>query len=234
MCTLLAETVALGKKDKAAQLAFREKIGLCAIVLGIMAFVGFLTFGFTQTVCPRPPLNFRINQINSGYVIIHGWAYLLASWNDHPAIPGVSSDPTNPVYPPVNAGGLDASFLFQYSTDCSNVLTSKTSSTGSSNVFFPCQMFDPRDSNSVPDSSTYSNHTACHQSAAARAYFESMRKYGVPNNNGGFDKAGRVYYDWDDVEKAPHLAVYNRYWWAQDHMTHTKQKLTDTVPLAKS
>lgn len=187
-------------------------MGLVAVVLCIMAAVGFLTFGFTQTVCSRPPLSFRVETINNGYVIIHGWAYMLASWNDHPAIPDVTSTPTNPIYPPINAGGLDASFLFQHDTlqQCANVLTPK-SDAATDGIYFPCQLFDPKDRNSVPDAATFSNQTACHKSPTAREYFAFMMKHGVPNSKGGFDKAGRVYYDWQDVINTPHLAVFNRY-----------------------
>ncbi|KAI8147365.1 chitin synthase-domain-containing protein [Fennellomyces sp. T-0311] len=202
---------AFGKKDKAAQYAFREKIGLVGVVLAIMAFVGFLTFGFTQTVCPRPPLSFRVEQINDGYVIIHGWAYMLASWNNHPVIPELTDEPTNPVYPPIGAGGKDASFLFQSDDHgaCTNVITQKIMGQPNDGIYFPCQLFDPLNRNDLPSSSTFSNQTACHKSQQAKDYFKSMQEFGVPNSNGGYDKAGRVYYDWEDVLGSANLAVYN-------------------------
>ncbi|KAI9496149.1 chitin synthase-domain-containing protein [Zychaea mexicana] len=179
-----------------------------------MAFVGFLTFGFTQTVCPRPPLSFRVNKINSGYVIVHGWAYMLASWNDHPIIAELTDEPTNPVYPPIDAGGKDASFLFQSDEQgvCTNVFTPKISGQPqqTDGIYFPCQLFDPMTTNvNVPSSSSYTNQTGCHKSQKARDAFKSMQEYGVPNGKGGYDKAGRVYYDWEDIAGSTNLAVYN-------------------------
>ncbi|KAI8084634.1 chitin synthase [Halteromyces radiatus] len=207
-----------GKKDHAAQYAFREKIGLVSVILYIMAFVGFLTFGFTQAVCPRPSLSFRMDQLNDGYVVIHGQAYLLASWNDHPPIPYLSSENLNPVYPPINAGGKDASFLFQNmnSSSCANVIVPKMANAklGSQSLptFFPCRMFNTHPQGNamdVPDPATYSNHTGCHLTSKAKSDFESMRTLGVPTSQGTLDKAGRVYYGWREVNSTNHLAVFN-------------------------
>ncbi|KAL0089715.1 chitin synthase [Phycomyces blakesleeanus] len=182
-----------------------------------MGFVGFLTFGFTQVVCPRPPMSYRIDSISQGYVVIHGWAYFLASWNDHPPIPDLGTDPMNPIYPPVNANGMDASFLFQMQNNnkfCANIITAKSNMVvgqdSSVPTYFPCRLFDPH-SLEVPDSNTYSNHSGCHLSPNARSLFRDMRTYGVPSNNGKFDKAGRVYYDWKEVNTTTHLSVYNSY-----------------------
>ena len=40
-----------GFDSKAKRRAWREKMGLLSLILYIMAFVGFVTFGFTQAVC---------------------------------------------------------------------------------------------------------------------------------------------------------------------------------------
>ncbi|KAI8643796.1 chitin synthase-domain-containing protein [Parasitella parasitica] len=178
-----------------------------------MAFVGFLTFGFTQVVCPRPPLSYRVETINNGYVVIHGWAYLLASWNDHPPIAGVSDKATNVIYDPINAGGKDASFLFQnINQNCASIITPKSSGAhvgqGDTPSYFPCQLIEH---NQFPSSLLYSNQSACHLKPTSRGVFESMRDKGVLNENGKYDKAGRVYYDWNDVNTTAHLAVYNSY-----------------------
>jgi chitin synthase len=195
-------------------MAFREKMGLVTIILGIMAFVGFLTFGFTQVVCPRPPLSFRVESINNGYVVIHGWAYLLASWNEHPAIPGVTDKPTNVIYEPINAGGKDASFLFQnINQNCASIILPKASGAvigkGDTPSYFPCQLIGHN--TSPPSASIYSaNQSACHLSLSSRNTFETMKTNGILNQNGNYDKAGRIYYDWNDVNSTTHLAVYNR------------------------
>lgn len=176
-----------------------------------MGFVGFLTFGFTQAVCPTPPLSVQGGQVSQGYLIIQGWAYLLSDWNGHPAIQGLTNDSTNIMYPPVNAGGLDASFLFQDGQSaCSGVLTSKKPSSASS-IYFPCQLFNPNDTSTYPDPSTFSNQTQCHMSSTARNMYTSFRDNGVPKKSGGYDKAARVYYDWADINSTSHLTVYNGY-----------------------
>lgn len=195
-------------------MAFREKIGLVTIIIGIMAFVGFLTFGFTQVVCPRPPLSFRVETINSGYVVIHGWAYLLASWNQHPVIPGTSDKPTNVIYEPIHAGGKDASFLFQnINQQCSSIFLPKATGAvigkGETPSYFPCQLID--NTISPPSASTYSNQSACHLNPSTRTTFESWKTNGILNSNGNYDKSGRVYYDWNDVNSTTHLAVFNGY-----------------------
>jgi chitin synthase len=76
-----------------------------------MGAVGFLTFGFTEAVCPTPPLSFHVADLNKGYISIDGWAYMLASWSDHPPIPGVTSTHSNIMYEPISAGGMDATFF---------------------------------------------------------------------------------------------------------------------------
>jgi chitin synthase len=38
-----------------------------------------------------------------------------------------------------------------------------------------------------------------------------MREIGVRNSEGVYEKAGRIYYGWEDVNRTSHLAVYNGY-----------------------
>lgn len=160
-----------------------------------MGCVGFLTFGFTQSVCPTPPLSVRGGQVSPGYLIIDGWAYMLASW-DHPVIGNV-------LYPPTNAGGMDATFLFQsVQADCASVFTSDQQ------IYFPCQLFNPN-STIPPDVSQFDNRTSCHLSSAARNMYTSFRDSGVPNTKEGLDKAARVYYNWNDITVESLLTVYN-------------------------
>ena len=87
-------------------------MGLISVILCIMAFVGFLTFGFTQTVCGTPPVRLRVNHVDTGFLILHGEAYDL-SQSHHPAAYGIPLD-ANVLYDlPVKHGGQDGSFLFQ-------------------------------------------------------------------------------------------------------------------------
>ncbi|KAL0137609.1 glycosyltransferase family 2 protein [Mucor lusitanicus] len=192
-----------GIPDGPAQMAWREKIGLVSFILFIMGCVGFLTFGFTQAVCPIPPLSVRGGQVSPGYLIISGWAYMLAEW-EHPA--GPTNESTNILYPPVNAGGMDATFLFQTSQpECASVFTPIQ---GDQQIYFPCQLFNPN-ATTPPDPSQFMNRTACHLNANARNVYSSFQSQGIPKSAGGFDKAARVYYDWNDVTAENALSVYN-------------------------
>lgn len=170
-----------------------------------MGCVGFLTFGFTQAVCPIPPLSVRGGQVSPGYLIINGWAYMLADWS-HPV--GITNETTNILYPPVNAGGMDASFLFQQQiTDCTSVFIPKSGD--QQQIYFPCQLFNPN-STIPPDPNQFLNRTSCHLSANAHSLYNSFKTVGVPKSKGnGFDKAARVYYDWQDITAENLLTVYN-------------------------
>ncbi|RUS15398.1 putative Csh5-chitin synthase 5 [Endogone sp. FLAS-F59071] len=197
-----------------AQRAFREKMGLVAIILLICGAVGFLTFGFTQAVCPPPPLHFRTGTIDDGYLIINGYAYLLADWTGHPPIPGLTNTTTNILYPPINAGGLDASFLFQkVNQHCLNIITPKPGVSINQNgnqvpTYFPCKLFNPNHT-IAPDPNTYMNYTECHLSQTARDAYYKLETKGILNNKGKYDKGAQVYYDWDDVNSKSDLVVYN-------------------------
>ncbi|CAO3647059.1 unnamed protein product [Cunninghamella echinulata] len=194
-----------------AQLAWREKIGLLSFILVIMGFVGFLTFGFTQAVCPTPPLSVEGGKVNAGYLIINGWAYLLTDWNQHPAAPPTIDANSNLLYPPINAGGLDASFLFQTkSPSCQEILSPITtsSSTNIPQVYFPCRLFNPNQT-VAPDPSTFTNSSGCHLSPSARSMYQSFLDHGVPNKKGNLEKAARVYYNWDSIKTSNQLFVYN-------------------------
>ncbi|ORZ25521.1 chitin synthase-domain-containing protein [Absidia repens] len=174
-----------------------------------MAFVGALTFGFTQAVCPTPPLSVEGGQVNNGYLIINGWAYLLADWDGHPAAPNINAS-SNILYPPLNAGGYDASFLFQdksLAPSCSNVLTPKDPS-NVPEIYFPCRLFNPNQT-VAPDPSTFTNTSGCHLSSTARTMYHQFLDNGVPNNKGSLTKAARVYFSWQNVSESSQLVAYN-------------------------
>src|SRR6185312_14931367 len=93
------------------QRAWREKMGLITIILSICGAVGFITFGFTETVCRSPPARIQGGEATSGSVIVNGFAINFDEIGfQHPGFDGYP--PSNPAYPPINAGGKDASFLF--------------------------------------------------------------------------------------------------------------------------
>lgn len=102
-----------GMKQREQQRAWREKMGLIGFIMTIMLFVGFLTFGFTETVCPAGgPTTLRVNHVGDSYMIFHGAAYDL-SRSHHPLARGIPSG-ANVLYDlAVPEGGKDGSFLFQ-------------------------------------------------------------------------------------------------------------------------
>lgn len=191
-----------GMKKRDRQMAWREKIGLISIILYIAALVAFLTFGFTQTVCDNSIIRIKNDMINEGYLIIHGRAYEL-TLSKHPAAYGVPEN-SNVLYPPVNAGGKDASFLFQNVNDnCLNVLTPTSNSSiptdGNKLAYYmPCKVISP-DGSSKPNFTTeYYEGWACHTSSVARDAYWNLKV------------SGEVFYTWDEVlHSSRNLVVFN-------------------------
>ncbi|GES64887.1 chitin synthase D [Aspergillus terreus] len=193
-----------GMPQKAQRSAWREKIGLISIILLIAAFVGFLTFGFTATVCGTPPVRLKINQVSSGYMIFHGKAYDL-SRSSHPAAVGIPSG-SNVLYDlPHKYGGQDGSFFFQQVNGaCKNLITLAegsdvpTNSDGDLAWYFPCTAFN-QDGSSVPNlTEPYYPGWGCHTSGSARKAFYSLAG------------SGDVYFTWEDTRnKSRNLAVYS-------------------------
>lgn len=194
-----------GKKQKMQQRAWREKMGLLSIILLICTFVGFLTFGFTQVVCPNGgPERLRVNKVDKGYMIFHGKAYDLVN-SEHPAARGITAggnvlwDMSEP------HGGQDGSFLFQnVNGACKGLITLANNSDVPTNDdgdlawYFPCNTFN-QDGSSEPNKTIpYYLGYACHTQKQARTDF-----YGLRNS-------GDVYFTWDDVKNTTrNLMVYN-------------------------
>jgi len=203
-----------GMTTKAQQRAWREKMGLISLILFIMGVVGFLTFGFTQVVCGKPPLRLRINEVTGGYMIFHGSAYDL-SGSRHIAAEGIpkiltangESINANVLFDlPEKHAGQDGSFLFQnVNGKCKGLITAAkgsdvpTDSSGNLAWYFPCTTFNQ-------DGSTAPNKTipfylgyACHTSRPARDIF-----YGYLHG------AADVYFTWDDIKNSSrNLVVYS-------------------------
>ncbi|OGM50705.1 chitin synthase D [Aspergillus bombycis] len=193
-----------GMPQKAQRSAWREKIGLISIILLIGAFVGFLTFGFTATVCGTPPVRLKVNHVTKGYMIFHGKAYDLSK-SKHPAAAGIPGS-SNVLYDlPDKYGGQDGSFFFQQVNGaCKGLITLAdgsdvpTNSNGDLAWYFPCTAFN-QDGSSEPNyTEPYYNGWACHTSGKARKSFY------------GLGSSGDVYYTWDDTKnKSRNLAVYS-------------------------
>lgn len=193
-----------GMPNKEQRRAWREKMGLIGIILLICTFVGFLTFGFTQTVCGSPPVRLKVNQVDRGYMIFHGQAYDLSE-SKHPAAVGIPGG-SNVLYDlPHKFGGQDGSFLFQnVNGACKGLITLApgsdvpTNSKGDLAWYFPCHAFN-QDGSSEPNLTIpYYLGYACHLSGEARNSFYNLRS------------SGDVYFTWDDLKnKSRNLMVYS-------------------------
>ncbi|KAF2281304.1 chitin synthase 4 [Westerdykella ornata] len=186
-----------GKVQKAQQRAWREKMGLCSIILMICAAVGYLTFGFTQTVCPSGgAARLQVNKVDRGFLIVHGKAYDL-SRSEHPPARGIQENANVLFDLPEKNGGKDASFLFQnVNGACKGLITPApgssvvTNSNGDMAWYFPCRLFN-QDGSTQPNMTFLGyNGFQCHTSARARREF-----YGLRNT-------GEVYFTWDDVRNS--------------------------------
>ncbi|KAJ3504799.1 hypothetical protein NLJ89_g7748 [Agrocybe chaxingu] len=196
-----------GIRSPEQQRAWREKMGLVGIILILMAGVGFLTFGFTISVCGKPPNRFHGGAIGdqfigNGSVVIHGYDYNFTEFR-HPRTSSVFNGTTNPLFTGGwNLAGNDASFLFQkVNQNCLGLITRASSSsiTGSGSFldwYFPCNIFSQYGNTGV-NITNYEASTTCHTSANARAQLETVQIL------------GQVYYTWDDVKSSSrNLAVY--------------------------
>ncbi|KAK1920857.1 chitin synthase 3 [Papiliotrema laurentii] len=189
-----------GKRTPEAQRAWREKIGIVSIVASLMAIVGFLTFGFTQTVCGNQKLRIKGGEANNGSLVINGYDYDLAAWKHPEALP-MFNGTTSPLYMDEwMAGGKDASFLFQnVNLHCKGVITAARGSgitTQGDNLgwYFPCNLRDQNGTSAI-NKTGYSEDTNCH--LGARSQFAAY----VPT--------AQIYYTWDMVKNPDrNLAVY--------------------------
>ncbi|GAA6050913.1 hypothetical protein JCM3770_002533 [Rhodotorula araucariae] len=190
-----------GFTTKDRQSAWREKIGLLSIIAICMALVGFLTFGFTQSVCGTPSLRYRAGNIDTGSMIFHGYNYDMDGFR-HPAAAGISEG-SNPLYDVFDAGGKDGSFLFQkVNQKCLGIIT-PASGTGITHKgdemgwYFPCNLYNQWGT-SVRNLTDYAEGTMCHTQGDARVQFSELKAL------------GRVYFPWNDLKNSSrNLAVYD-------------------------
>lgn len=127
--------------------AWREKMGMLGIIAILMGGVGFLTFGFTQAVCGKPPLRYRAGSVEGGMMIYHGKAYDMDKFQ-HVGAPGIAAG-DNPLYDLFAAGGKDGSFLFQnVNQNCKGIVTAaqgtgiKVDADGNLGWYFPCNLYN--------------------------------------------------------------------------------------------
>ena len=162
-------------------------MGLIGIIMALMAVVGFITFGFTETVCGTPPNRYHSGEIENSSVIIHGYDYDFSKF-EHPAV-GNFNGKSNPLFEGGwNAAAADLSFLFQNTNgSCSNYITkTNTSTIQYDDWYFPCNVYNQYGTTPV-NSTNYGSNTTCHISSTARSQLASMTPM------------GQVYYSWDDL-----------------------------------
>jgi chitin synthase len=199
-----------GMKSKAQKRAWREKMGLCSIILLIMGIVGFLTFGFNQAVCGTATTRLHINEVGTGYMIFHGTAYDLSN-SGHPPAEGIpllaDGSLSNVLYDlPEKHGGQDGSFLFQnVNGKCKNMITLAsgsdvpTDSSADLAWYFPCTTFNQDGSSKVNTTVDYYLGYACHTSQTARDAFYI-----------GLHGTADVFYTWNDIKNSSrNLIVYS-------------------------
>ena len=166
-------------------------MGLLSIIISLMAGVGFLTFGFTETVCGQPPNRFQSGHIQNASVIIRGYDYNFSNFK-HPA-GGPFDGNANPLFEGNwNVAGADISFMFQnVNQNCRNFINKAANSTitgDHTNLdwYFPCNVYN-QFGTSPANFTGYDSSTSCHTSSKARSQLSSIKPL------------GQVYYTWDDV-----------------------------------
>ncbi|KAJ6576589.1 glycosyltransferase family 2 protein [Mycena vulgaris] len=198
---------ACGLRSPEQQRAWREKIGLVALIMLAMAGVGFFTFGFTEAVCGTPSNTYHGGAIGTDYigtssVVINGYDYDFSTFK-HPASGTAFNGSTNPLYDDAwDLGGNDASFLFQkVNQNCLGLVTKASASNITSDGealdwYFPCNVRSQYGTTS-PNTTGYASSTNCHTSSTARSDLSAL----TPQ--------GRVYFTWSDVRNTSrNLAVY--------------------------
>lgn len=176
-------------------------MGLLGIIMCAMTFVGFITFGFTQSVCGKPPLRYRTGAMEGGMMIYHGYNYDFDNFS-HPAANGIEGG-SNPLYDEFAAGGKDGSFLFQtVNENCLDIITPADGSGIPSDGnrlgwYFPCNLYDQYGTSSV-NLTGYAEGAMCHTQTDARTEFAALKPL------------GQVYFEWSDLKNSSrNLGVYD-------------------------
>lgn len=192
-----------GLKTKDRQYAWREKMGLISIILVVGAIIAFLTFGFTRATCTGLTKRMQPKDITVEYLVINGRAYNVGR-STHPAAPGIIEG-SNILYPPTNAGGKDASLLFQnVNGSCKGLILPKegnsipTNDNGDLAWYMPCKVMELNGTTTPNFVWDYYYGYACHTSTEARQAFYDLKVQ------------GDLYYTWDDIKSSDrNLRVYN-------------------------
>ncbi|KAK0549778.1 Chitin synthase, class 3 [Tilletia horrida] len=192
----------MGIETPEQQRAWREKMGLIGIIVMMMTAVGYLTFGFTQTVCGSKASRFHAYDVDVGSMVFYGYDWSFDKFF-HPQVPPFQLpglyNHSNPVYSqPWSAGGKDGSLLFQQvDGKCLGIITAKQSSKGTltpaggPSQYFSCSIID------ASGKAFYTNATQCHSQSVTNNFLNFQTDNLAKN---GFKREGQVFYNWSQVE----------------------------------
>lgn len=172
---------------KNVEQAWREKVTLVQIILGLCGIVGFLTFGFNATICGIQPHRIRPTGLEYNHVVIHGRAFDIKTFRHHTP---VANMPGSGDLQELGVGGRDLSFLFQsVNYHCKGILVPTVPDDLEGNVanYFPCvtlDRFNPKINNTDNP-----ERVGCHISNKSRL---ALRKLPL---------VGDVYYNWTDLQQ---------------------------------
>ncbi|KAJ1769458.1 Chitin synthase, class 3 [Coemansia sp. RSA 1813] len=189
-----------GMAPPEVQMAWREKMGLVSLILLLMTFIAFLTFGLQQVLCGLSGSQTRIkwNEVGNGYSVVNGRAYDITHFKHQSATPWTGGANSYIMDQPAEAGGKDLSFLFQNPNDaCHGVLglsSSVRDSSGNAVNVFPCVYYNNSEGSINP--SQIPDNQGCHNTAKAR------------NQLAGLSNSP-VQYSWSDVKSRPNHVVFN-------------------------
>jgi len=195
-----------GLRSPEQQRAWREKMGLIGIIGCIMAAVGFLTFGFTQTVCGTPPDRYTLGTIDVGSMTFNGYDYSFDGFV-HPQVGPFGArtiyNHTNPIYSqPWSSGGQDGSLLFQKVGAACTGLISNRQGGGEPAQYFDCTLVQQNGLGG------YANNTAAGSMCHTGSIVNQFNDGGIPSNR-ILKKRGQVSLNWGNItDTRRNLAVY--------------------------
>ncbi|KAL4401855.1 Chitin synthase, class 3 [Malassezia pachydermatis] len=188
----------VGIKTPEQQRAWREKMGLISIILVLMAIVGYITFGFTQTVCGVQN-RYDLHDIYFGTdaapsVLMGGKMFTLDKWH-HPGFSGDQgyADLTNKSLTPADIAkygsnyGADLNLIFQQPGGaCEGVL--KPTQTNPPR-YFECAILRTREQYGTTQ--IFKSNDACH---------DVSTRTNMINGKPGYPRVmGDAYVKWEDM-----------------------------------
>ncbi|KAF9113168.1 Chitin synthase, class 3 [Mortierella sp. AM989] len=189
-----------GKHTAEIQRAWREKIALVSLILIMVLFVAFLTFGLQQALCKDDRSGKFVAGSRPLNVIVHGKGYYFNTEGTdgivwlHPSInKDISSEPVDIMNLPSNpASGQDASFLFQDTIggECQDFITrtSPPVAENQANYYFPCA-YRSVDGSTPPNATVDKSGLGCHAVGATRSSWKSLSSHAD----------APAYYTWDNI-----------------------------------